>query len=202
MNSMINLDGCNVSAGLLEACLNAMAKGRPMLLVGPAGAGKTMLARRLGAVRGAPYAPFRAPHHTVSVAGMAGSTRYPMGGECARANGGTLFLDELPEFPRHTLDVIRAAYQDKQVTHHDRKEGTHLGVSCDFYLIGASNACPCGWLGTSRKCECSGGSRVRYQERISGFVNAVDFVRIGVESVDLDNGTRGMVRAPKHESPL
>ena len=199
--NMINLDGCNVSPNLLEACLNAMAQGKPILLVGPAGAGKTMLARRLAAVRGAPYGPFRAPHHTVSVAGMAGSTRYPTGGECARANMGTLLLDELPEFPRQTLDAIRVAYQDKQVTHYDREAGTHMGITADFYLIAASNACPCGWRGTSRKCECSGESRVRYQQRIASFTNAVDFVRIGVESVN-ENGARVMIRVPDHESPL
>ena len=196
---MINLEGCIVSANLAEACFNAMAQGKPILFVGAAGSGKTMLARRLAGVRGG---PFRAPHHTVSDAGMAGSVRYPTGGECARANQGTLFLDEMPEFRRATLELINNAYQDKEIRHYDREAETHLGITADFYLIASANACPCGQRGTGRACQCSGESRVRYQTRTASFVNACDFVRIGVELIDLDGGGRGMIRVPDLEAPL
>ena len=191
----INLDGCNIAADLLGACLNAMAKGKPILLVGAPGSGKTMLARRLGALRGG---PFRAPHHTVSVIGMQGNHQHPYGGECALANKGTLFLDELPEFPRATLEGIRVAYLEKQISHYDREGERNYGVGTDFYLIASGNACPCGWRGTSRKCECSGDARARYFARVQSFTSAVDFVRIGVASVT-ENGRPLMIREPAHD---
>jgi len=193
MKDTITLDGARISNEVMQACLAAMMEGKPILLTGHAGAGKSLLARRLGAVRGGPFGPFRSPHHTVSTAGMVGSTRYPTGGECARANMGTLFLDEMPEFPRATLEVIRTAYENKQIQHYDRESKTHLGITADFYLIMGANACPCGRKGSGRKCDCSKEQVERYHNRTYGFVSALDPVRIPVR-MDREDGTRPVIR--------
>jgi magnesium chelatase family protein len=196
MTDTITIDGARISASLMEAIAAAMFAGKPILLVGAAGSGKSMLARRIAGMRGG---PFRCPHHTVSRAGMEGSARYPTGGELARANAGTLFLDEMPEFQRVTLDRIKTSYHDKQVSHYDRESETHINVGTDFYLIAGANSCPCGNRGSSRTCACTDAQRERYQIRTGTFEAAVDFARIHVESVKHpDDNLPVMVRSPKY----
>jgi len=179
----INVDGLKVSITIIEQALEAMAQGRPILLVGAAGAGKSMLARKLGAVRGG---PFRAPHHTVSKVGMTGNKRNPKG-ECALADKGTLFLDELPEFRRDVLfDAVRVAYREGELVHHDRRDPpASPRESTDFWLIGAMNYCPCGWLGSkTRRCVCGGPMLERYAQRIQDFKDELGFEEIHISRPD------------------
>jgi magnesium chelatase family protein len=171
----------------------AAAGGHNLLLDGAPGAGKTMLARRLpgilpplsldealevtrvhsvagtlrpgeGLVR---MRPFRAPHHTVSDAGLVGGGSPPRPGEVSLAHRGVLFLDELPEFRRHVLEVLRQPLEDGQVTL-ARARGT-LRFPARVMLVAAMNPCPCGHRGDgSERCICDEGAVTRYRARISG----------------------------------
>jgi magnesium chelatase family protein len=169
------------------------AGGHNVLMQGPPGAGKTLMARAMPGIlprltfeealevtriysvadmlrSGHPLMqsrPFRAPHHTISQAGLVGGGTVPRPGEISLAHRGVLFLDELPEFGPRTLEVIRQPVEDKQVTI-SRASGT-LTFPANFILIGAMNPCPCGWFGhPTRPCTCSPGMITRYQSRISG----------------------------------
>ncbi len=189
MIESVTIEGARISTEVLSKCLNAMAENKPILLIGPAGAGKTLLARRLASLRGG---PFRCPHHTVSQAGMVGSLRYPTGGELARANQGTLYLDEMPEFQRSTLDGIRLAHRDKQISHYDREAETHIGVVTDFYLIAGLVPCPCGNKGGTRACKCPADSVDRYRSRTGTFEAAVDFAKVRIK-LERDEGPRPVI---------
>ncbi len=171
----------------------ACAGSHNLLMKGPPGAGKTLLARALPSIlprldlaesleitriysvadalpEDTPLIrtrPFRAPHHTISHAGLVGGGRWPRPGEVSLAHRGVLFLDELPEFGSKNLETLRQPLEDKVVTI-SRASGT-LTFPANFMFVAAMNPCPCGYYGDERKeCTCSMGMVQRYQNRISG----------------------------------
>jgi magnesium chelatase family protein len=171
----------------------AAAGGHNVLLSGPPGAGKTLLARAMPAIlprRSIEEAldvtriysiadqlppdvpliqtrPFRAPHHTISHAGLVGGGNIPHPGEISLAHRGVLFLDELPEFGPRVLEVLRQPIEDKVVTI-SRAQGS-LTFPANFQMVAAMNPCPCGFFGDPLKpCTCSPGMVTKYQKRISG----------------------------------
>lgn len=194
-----------------RAIVLAAAGSHNLIMVGPPGSGKTMLAKRIPTVlpqltpqeslettriysalgqlpAGQPLLaqrPFRSPHHTISDAGLVGGGSPPTPGEISKAHNGILFLDELPEFNRKTLEVMRQPLEDGLVTISRALRSSTFPA--DFMLIAAANPCPCGYRSDPRRhCHCTPPQVERYMSRISGpLLDRID-IHIEVPSVPFD----------------
>ncbi len=187
----------------------AVAGGHNILLKGPPGAGKTLLARTIpsilpslsfdeaievtkiysisGLLNGQSVLktrPFRSPHHTTSHIGLIGGSANPKPGEVSLAHRGVLFLDEFPEYPRHVLEAMRQPMEDGHVVISRARE--RVKFPSRFMLVAAANPCPCGYYGDkTRECSCTTMQILKYQKRISGpLLDRID-IHIDVPAVDV-----------------
>ena len=192
----------------------AAAGAHNVLMIGPPGSGKSMIAKRLptilppislgeaiettkihsicgllnGSLQFVTERPFRSPHHTVSDIGLLGGSAQPTPGEVSLAHNGVLFLDELPEFHRSTLEVLRQPLEDGKVTI-SRAAGS-MTFPANFMLVAAMNPCPCGHYGNPRReCRCSPNQVQRYRGRLSGpLLDRID-IHIDVPAIEMNELT-------------
>ena len=201
----------------------AVAGNHNLLMIGPPGSGKSMVAKRVPSIMPAPTMdealeilaihsaagqtlgqarhlgrrPVRAPHHTISDVGLIGGGSVPGPGEISLAHNGVLFLDELPEFKRSALEVLRQPLEDGNVT--ISRSAGKITLPCGFMLVAAMNPCPCGYLGDARhECRCTAPQVQRYRARVSGPL--LDRIDIHIEApavaiADLRSQTPGETSA-------